>query len=84
MQILRRHWRTILGRRSGFSLGQRYDHLIGGLWWLNDALTLGFTLFVAAAAVGAIAGRPFVVQRLTALGLVLPIVFIGLNLVRYL
>jgi cellulose synthase/poly-beta-1,6-N-acetylglucosamine synthase-like glycosyltransferase len=84
MQILRRHWRTILGRRSGLSLGQRYDHLIGALWWFNDALTLGFTFFVAAAAIGAIAGRPFVVQRLTALGLVLPIVLIGLNLVRYL
>ena len=84
MQILRRHWRTILGRRSGLTLGQRYDHLIGGLWWFNDALTLGFTLFVAAAAAGAIIGRPFVVQRLTALGLVLPIVFIVLNLVRYL
>jgi len=84
MQILRRHWRTILGRRSGLSLGQRYDHLIGGLWWFNDALTLGFTLFVAAAAIGAIAGRPFVVQRLTGLGLILPIVLIGLNLVRYL
>jgi hypothetical protein len=41
-------------------------------------------LFVGAAAVGAIAGRPFVVQRLTAIGLVLPIVLILLNLVRYL
>ena len=84
MQILRRHWRTILGRGSGLSLGQRYDHFIGALWWFNDALTLGFTVFVAAAAVGAIAGRPFVVQRLTALGLVLPVVLIVLNLVRYL
>jgi cellulose synthase/poly-beta-1,6-N-acetylglucosamine synthase-like glycosyltransferase len=84
MQILRRHWRTILGPRSGLTLGQRYDHLVGGLWWFNDALTLAFTLFVGAAAAGLIAGRPFVVQRLTALGLVLPIVFIALNLVRYL
>jgi cellulose synthase/poly-beta-1,6-N-acetylglucosamine synthase-like glycosyltransferase len=84
MQILRRHWRTILGRRSGLTLGQRYDHLVGGLWWFNDALTLGFTLFVAAAAIGAIAGRPFVVQRLTAIGLVLPMVLILLNLIRYL
>jgi cellulose synthase/poly-beta-1,6-N-acetylglucosamine synthase-like glycosyltransferase len=84
MQILRRHWRTILGRRSGLTVAQRYDHLIGGLWWFNDALTLGFTAFVAATAVGAAAGRPFVVQRLTALGLVLPVVLIVLNLVRYL
>jgi hypothetical protein len=57
---------------------------MGGLWWFNDALTLGFTMFVAAAAIGAIIGRPFVVQRLTALGLVLPVVLIVLNLIRYL
>ena len=52
IQILRRHWRTLLGRRSGLTLGQRYDHLLGGLWWFNDALTLGFAVFVAAAAIG--------------------------------
>jgi cellulose synthase/poly-beta-1,6-N-acetylglucosamine synthase-like glycosyltransferase len=84
IQILRRHARTILGRRSGLTLGQRYDHLIGGLWWFNDALTLGFTIFAAAAALGAVSGHAFVVQRLTGIGLVLPIAFIGLNLVRYL
>lgn len=84
IQILRRHWRTIFSRGSGLTLGQRYDHLMGGLWWFNDALTMGFTVFVAAAAVGTIIGRPFVVQRLTGLGLALPIVLIVLNLVRYL
>src|SRR5450756_608456 len=76
--------RQLLGRRSGLTLGQRYDHVTGALWWFNDALTVGFTVFVAATAVAAIIGRPFVVQRLTGLGVVLPIVFIVLNLVRYL
>jgi len=52
---------------------------MGGLWWFNDALTLGFTLFVAAAAIGAIAGRPFIVQRLTGIGIILPLIFIGLT-----
>ena len=84
IQILRRHWRALLLPGSGLSLGQRYDHLIGGLWWFNDALTLGFAAFVAAAGLGAVAGRPFVVQRLSGIGLVLPIAFIVLNLVRYL
>jgi len=84
IQILRRHWRTLLLPRSGLSPGQRYDHLIGGLWWFNDALTLGFAAFVAAAGLGVLAGRPFVVQRLSGIGLVLPIAFIGLNLLRYL
>ncbi len=84
IQILRRHGRSLLGRGSGLTLGQRYDHLVGGLWWFNDALTLGFAAFVGTAAVGAIAGHPFVVQRLTGLGLVLPVAFLVLNLVRYL
>jgi cellulose synthase/poly-beta-1,6-N-acetylglucosamine synthase-like glycosyltransferase len=84
IQILRRHWRALLLPGSGLSLGQRYDHLIGGLWWFNDALTLGFAAFVAAAGLGAVVGRPFVVQRLSGIGLVLPIAFIALNLLRYL
>lgn len=84
IQILCRHWRALLLPGSGLSLGQRYDHLIGGLWWFNDALTLGFAAFVAAAGLGAVAGRPFVVQRLSGIGLVLPIAFIALNLLRYL
>ncbi|TAL12870.1 MAG: hypothetical protein EPO00_01405, partial [Chloroflexota bacterium] len=84
IQILRRHWRVLASPRSQLTLGQRYDNLMGGLWWFNDALTFGFAIFVFVAAIGAIAGRPFVVQRLTGLGLVLPIVFIALNLVRYL
>jgi hypothetical protein len=84
IQILRRHWRTIFDPRSGFTLGQRYDHLMGGLWWFNDALTLGFTAFVIATAIGVIIGRPFVVQQLTGIGLVLPLAFIVLGLVRYL
>jgi len=84
IQILRRHWRALLLPGSGLSLGQRYDHIIGGLWWFNDALTFAFAAFVAMAGLGAIVGRPFVVQRLSAVGLVLPLVMIGLNLLRYL
>lgn len=86
IQILRQHWRALLpwSRRSGLTFGQRYDHLVGGLWWFNDALTLAFTVFVVAAALGAIAGRPFVIQRLSGIGVVLPIAFIALNLIRYL
>jgi hypothetical protein len=84
IQILRRHWRLLVRPSSGLSVGQRYDHLLGGLWWFNDVLTLGFAAFVAVAGLGAVAGRPFVVQRLSAIGLVLPIVFVTINLARYL
>jgi cellulose synthase/poly-beta-1,6-N-acetylglucosamine synthase-like glycosyltransferase len=86
VQILRKHWRSILpwSRRSGLTLGQRYDYLWSGLAWFNDCLTLGFTAFVAAAALGVMLGRPFVVQRLSAVGIVLPIALVGLNVIRYL
>ncbi len=84
VQILRRHWRLMLDPFSGLSLGQRYCYLMGSLWWFNDALTLGFTAFIAATGVGALIGRGFVVQRLTGMGVVLPTAFILLALIRYL
>ncbi len=84
VQILRRHWRTLIDPRTRLSIGQRYAHLMGSLWWFNDFLTLGFTAFVLATAVGAVLGRPFVIQRLTGIGIILPTVYIVLALVRYL
>ena len=85
IQILRRHWRKVLPWSRGTSLtrGQRYDYLVGSLWWFNDALTLGFTLFIFATGLGIVVGRPFVVQRLSAIGMVIPLAFIVLNLLRY-
>ena len=85
IQILRRHWRIVMpwSRGTRLTFGQRYDYLIGSLWWFNDALTLGFTLFIFATGLGIAAGRPFVVQRLSAMGMVIPLAFIVLNLLRY-
>ncbi len=85
IQILRKHWRSLLPwSSSGLTQRQRRDYLLGALWWFNDALTLGFTAFIAATALGVLAGRPFVVQRLEGIGLVLPLLYIALGLVRYL
>ena len=85
IQILRRHWATLLpwSRGSRLTFAQRYHHLMGGLWWFNDALTVGVTAFAGAAAIGALLDRPFIVQRLSAVGIVLPLVFIWLNVMRY-
>ena len=41
MQILRSHWRALLGR-SSLSWGQRYHFLAGWLPWIGDALHLLF------------------------------------------
>jgi cellulose synthase/poly-beta-1,6-N-acetylglucosamine synthase-like glycosyltransferase len=85
IQILRRHWRDVLpwSRGTRLTFGQRYDYLVGSLWWFNDALTFGFTLFIFATALGLAVGRPFVVQRLSAIGMVIPLAFVLLNLLRY-
>ncbi|HJW23193.1 MAG TPA: glycosyltransferase [Candidatus Limnocylindrales bacterium] len=85
MQILREHGRDLLPwSHSGLTQRQRRDYLLGGLGWLNDALSLGFALFIGATGLGALTGHPFVVQRLTGIGLVLPLLYIVLGLVRYL
>ena len=44
VQILRRHWRTLLpGSNSPLSLGQRFHFATGWLPWFTDALRLLFT-----------------------------------------
>lgn len=43
MQILRAHWRKLLGQ-SGLDAGQRYHFLTGWFGWFADALHLQFTL----------------------------------------
>jgi exo-beta-1,3-glucanase (GH17 family)/cellulose synthase/poly-beta-1,6-N-acetylglucosamine synthase-like glycosyltransferase len=47
MQILRTHWRALMGR-SSLTWGQRYHFVAGWLPWVGDALHLLFTL----AAIG--------------------------------
>ena len=86
IQILRKHWRLLVpwSRTSRLTIPQRLDHLVGGLWWFNDALTFCFTLFVAAAGLALLLGSPFIVQRLSPIGVVLPLVFIALGMLRYL
>jgi cellulose synthase/poly-beta-1,6-N-acetylglucosamine synthase-like glycosyltransferase len=85
IQILRKHWRNLLPwSRSGLTQRQRRDYLLGGLWWFNDLLTLGFLAFIGATGLGVIANRPFVVQLLSGPALVLPLVYLVLGLVRYL
>ncbi len=85
IQILRKHWRRLLPwSRTGLTQRQRRDYLLGGFWWFNDLLTLGFLAFIAATGIGVILGRPLVVQLLAGPALVLPLLYLALGLVRYL
>ncbi len=84
VQILKKHWRSLTPwSRSRLSQRQRRDYLLGGLWWFNDGLTLLFTAFVMATALGVATRHPFVVQRLWGLGIILPLFYIVLGLTRY-
>jgi exo-beta-1,3-glucanase (GH17 family)/cellulose synthase/poly-beta-1,6-N-acetylglucosamine synthase-like glycosyltransferase len=51
MQILRLHWRSLLGR-SPLSLAQRYHFLAGWLPWMGDALHLLFSVVMIAFSLG--------------------------------
>ncbi len=84
VQILKKHWRSLTPwSRTRLSQRQRRDYLLGGLWWFNDGLTLLFTAFVMATALGVATRHPFVVQRLWGLGIILPLFYIVLGLTRY-
>ncbi len=51
MQILRRHWRALVGE-SPLTPGQRYHFLTGWFSWFADALHLAFTLLAIAWTAG--------------------------------
>jgi len=69
MQILRRHWRSLLpwraDRNNRLSLGQRWAYLSGGLQWFGDLLGLAFTGFLVAGALDAALGGGALFRRLS-------------------
>src|SRR5271157_1379032 len=54
IQILRRHWRSLLpgrtSKRNHLSTAQRWAYLAGGLQWYGDLLGLIFLVFLLAGA----------------------------------
>jgi exo-beta-1,3-glucanase (GH17 family)/cellulose synthase/poly-beta-1,6-N-acetylglucosamine synthase-like glycosyltransferase len=54
MQILKRHWRSLLGA-SGLTAGQRFHFLTGWCPWLTDALHLLFAFGTLAWTAGVVA-----------------------------
>jgi hypothetical protein len=56
VQILRRHWRSLLPwSRSGLTVGQRFHFVTGWLPWFSDALHLIFTFLGVLWTVGMLA-----------------------------
>ncbi|TVR99350.1 MAG: glycosyltransferase [Phycisphaerales bacterium] len=50
VQIVRRHWRSLLGRRAGLTPAQCYHFFAGWLPWLGDAMHLLFSLAILIAS----------------------------------
>ncbi|MBI1820963.1 MAG: glycosyltransferase [Nitrospirae bacterium] len=92
MQILRRHWKLLLprfkdlktGRQTGLTPGQKYDYLVGGLQWLNDPITLCFSMILLISAGTLIFFQTIFLQPVVGATLYTPFVFILFGVIRFL
>jgi cellulose synthase/poly-beta-1,6-N-acetylglucosamine synthase-like glycosyltransferase len=69
IQILRRHWRSMLpggeGKENRMDLGQRWAYLSGGIQWYGDLLALLFYVCLLVGAANIIFGAGLVFRKLT-------------------
>jgi len=70
--------------RRGLSWPQRWDYLLGGLQWLNDPVTFGFTVLLLLGAASLLAARSLFIQPLTGAVLVVPFLFVFMGVSRFL
>ncbi len=86
MQILRRHWRTLMpwDRSEGnhLSIPQRLDYLIGAFQWLNDLIYLCFTLVLVVVAALLLSGTTVALRPLVGPTILLPAALLGTGLLR--
>ncbi len=90
MQILRLHWRALVpwpSRRDaarGLTLAQKWDYLIGGLQWLNDPVTFGFTILLLLGSASLLLAHSLFIQPLAGAVLVVPFLFVFMGVSRFL
>jgi len=83
MQILRRHWRTLMPwRRGPMRIRQRVGYLVGGIQWLGDLLGLVFALVLVASLIDLAGGGGHAVRRVGGLLLAVVPALAGLGFVR--
>ncbi len=90
VQILRKHWEALMpwahwvDPTNCLTFAQRYFYLASALQWFNELVTMGFT---AVLLIGSIAGlmgwRAGMVQPITGVVAVVPLVFLLLGLWRF-
>lgn len=96
MQILRLHARTLLlgarrrgrgssdGARRGLTWAQRWDYLVGGLQWLNDPATFGFTILLLLGSISLLVAKSLFMQPLAGAVLFVPLLFVFMGATRFL
>lgn len=90
MQILKAHWRSLmpwarwLDPSHRLRGAQRWDYLIGGLQWLNDPLTFGFTLLLLLGSGALTLGGSLFMQPMAPAVVVTPFLFIFIGISRFL
>ncbi len=90
MQILRRHWEALLpwarwkDPSHRLTFVQRWDYLMGGLQWLNDPLTLAFTVLLLFGSVALLVAHSLFIQPLAPAVLFVPFLFVFVGVSRFL
>ncbi len=89
MQILRLHWKALapwaaLSKKHRLTWAQRSDYLLGGLQWLNDPVTFGFTVLLLLGSVSLLCAQSLFVQPLAGAVLVVPFLFVFMGVSRFL
>src|SRR5271157_5218246 len=86
IQILRRHWRSLLpgrtSKRNHLSTAQRWAYLAGAIQWYGDLLGLAFFAFLLAGAADLATGDGQTFRKLTPLLLTTMPVLFALGLAR--
>ena len=81
MQILKSHWKTLLGTEPGLTRGQRYHFVAGWLPWLADGLNLIVTLAALGWSIAMVAD-PYAVAPPAVLLAALPLTLFAFKLVK--
>jgi cellulose synthase/poly-beta-1,6-N-acetylglucosamine synthase-like glycosyltransferase/ketosteroid isomerase-like protein len=89
MQIMRLHWRALAPWPSrkgarGLTLTQKWDYLLGGLQWLNDPVTFGFTVLLLLGSASLLIAHSLFIQPLAGAVLVVPFLFVFMGVSRFL
>lgn len=90
IQILKKHWGSLMpwaswvDPKNHMTMAQRYFYLAGGLQWFTDLFNVLFAFFLILGGLFNIFASQYSIRPITPTLLVLPAVFLLLNLLRFL